>query len=52
VRVIGTVAGALLVQLIDSTLIRNDVPDSLSQIIQALLIVAAVAVQRRAGAAR
>lgn len=52
VRVLGTVAGALLVQLIDSTLIRNDVPDSLSQIIQALLIVAAVAVQRRAGAAR
>jgi ribose transport system permease protein len=52
VRIIGTVAGALLVQLIDSTLIRNDVPDSLSQIIQALLIVAAVAVQRRAGAAR
>jgi len=52
VRIIGTVAGALLVQLIDSTLIKNDVPDSLSQIIQALLIVAAVAVQRRAGAAR
>ncbi len=52
VRVVGTVAGALLVQLIDSTLIKNDVPDSLSQIIQALLIVAAVAVQRRAGAAR
>jgi ribose transport system permease protein len=52
VRVVGTVAGALLVQLIDSTLIRNDVPDSLSQIIQALLIIAAVAVQRRAGAAR
>ncbi len=52
VRVIGTVAGALLVQLIDSTLIRNNVPDSLSQIIQALLIIVAVAVQRRAGAAR
>jgi len=52
VRILGTVAGALLVQLIDSTLIKNDVPDSLSQIIQAMLIVAAVAVQRRAGAAR
>jgi ribose transport system permease protein len=52
VRIVGTVAGALLVQLIDSTLIRNDVPDSLSQIIQALLIIVAVAVQRRAGAAR
>ncbi len=52
VRILGTVAGAVLVQLIDSTLIKNDVPDSLSQIIQALLIVAAVAVQRRAGAAR
>lgn len=52
VRVLGTVAGALLVQLIDSTLIGNDVPDSLSQIIQAVLIVGAVALQRRAGAAR
>jgi ribose transport system permease protein len=52
VRVLGTVAGALLVQLIDSTLIRNDVPDSTSQIIQALLIIVAVAIQRRAGAAR
>ncbi len=52
VRVLGTVAGALLVQLIDSTLIRNNVPDSTSQIIQALLIIIAVAVQRRAGAAR
>ncbi len=51
-RVVGTVAGALLVQLIESTLIRNNVPDSLSQIILALLIIAAVAVQRRAGAAR
>lgn len=47
VRVLGTVAGALLLQLIDATLIKNDVPDSYSQIVQAAIIVAAVYVQSR-----
>jgi galactofuranose transport system permease protein len=47
VRVVGTVAGALLLQLIDATLIKHDVPDSYSQIVQAAIIVAAVYVQSR-----
>jgi ribose transport system permease protein len=46
VRVLGTVAGALLLQLIDATLINHDVPDSYSQIVQAAIIVVAVYVQR------
>lgn len=46
VRVWGTVAGALLLQLIDATLIVHDVPDSYSQIVQAVIIVVAVFVQR------
>jgi len=45
VRILGTVAGALLMQLIDATLIKHDIADSWSQIIQALIIVAAVYVQ-------
>ncbi|GGF51110.1 sugar ABC transporter permease [Marmoricola endophyticus] len=49
VRVWGTVAGALLLQLIDATLIKHDVPDSYSQIVQAVIIVIAVFVQRGKG---
>lgn len=52
VRVVGTVAGALLLQLIDATLIKHNVPDSYSQIAQALIIVLAVYVQRGKGATR
>jgi galactofuranose transport system permease protein len=54
VRVIGTVAGALLMQLIDATLIKHDIPDSWSQITQAVIILAAVYVQlgRRGGGTR
>ncbi|WP_086828375.1 ABC transporter permease [Allokutzneria sp. NRRL B-24872] len=46
VRVLGTVAGAVLMQLITATLIKNDVPASVAQMAQALIIVAAVLVQR------
>lgn len=42
VRIIGTIAGALLIQLIRATLIRNDLPDSIAQIVQAAIIVVAV----------
>ena len=52
VRVFGTVAGALLLQLIEATLIKHDVPDSYSQIVQAAIIVVAVYVQRGRAAAR
>lgn len=52
VRILGTVMGALLIQLIRATLIKNDLPDSIAQIVQAVIIVLAVYAQRerRAGA--
>jgi len=46
VRVLGTVAGALLMQLLRATLNQFDVPDSTTQIVQALVIVVAVGLQR------
>lgn len=46
VRVLGTVMGALLIQLIRATLIKNDLPDSIAQIVQAAIIVLAVYAQR------
>ena len=51
VRVAGTVAGALLVQLITATLIFHDIPDSTAQLAQAVIVVGAVYVQlgRRKG---
>jgi galactofuranose transport system permease protein len=46
VKIAGTVAGALLLQLITATLVKHLVPDAYSQIIQAAIIVAAVYIQR------
>lgn len=46
VRVLGTVAGALLLQFISATLIKNNVPDAYSQIAQAVIILVAVYIQR------
>ncbi|WP_231441809.1 ABC transporter permease [Brevibacterium zhoupengii] len=45
VRVLGTVGGALLMQLIVSTLVSHNVADSISQMVQAVVIVVAVALQ-------
>ena len=45
-RVLGTVVGALLMQLIFATLIRHDLSDSDARMVQALIIVAAVYIQR------
>jgi ribose transport system permease protein len=45
VRVLGTIAGALLMQLIDATLVKNNISDSWSQMAQAIIIVAAVYLQ-------
>jgi ribose transport system permease protein len=45
VRVVGTIAGALLMQLIDATLVKHNISDSWSQITQAVIIVAAVYLQ-------
>lgn len=46
VRVLGTVAGALLMQLVRATLIKHDIPDSYAQIAQAVIILVAVYVAR------
>ena len=46
VRILGTVAGAMLMQLLGATLNQFDVPDSTTRIIQAAVILVAVALQR------
>lgn len=46
IRVLGTVAGAILMQLVRATLINHDLPDSTAQMIQAAIILAAVYVAR------
>ena len=51
VRILGTLTGALLMQLIMATVIQHNLPDSFARMIQAGIIVAAVYVQRgRTGA--
>jgi ribose/xylose/arabinose/galactoside ABC-type transport system permease subunit len=42
VRILGTVMGAILMQLVRATLIKNNLPDSAAQMVQAAIIVAAV----------
>jgi ribose transport system permease protein len=49
VRVLGTVAGAILMQLVFSTLIRHDLSDSDARMVQAAIIIAAVYFQREGG---
>ncbi len=46
VRVLGTVFGALLMQLVRATLIKHDLPDSAAQMAQAAIIVVAVYIAR------
>ncbi|WAL62993.1 ABC transporter permease [Amycolatopsis cynarae] len=46
VRVLGTVFGALLMQLVHATLIKHDLPDSAAQMAQAAIIVVAVYLAR------
>ncbi len=46
VRILGTVAGVALMQLIRATIIANDLPDSTAQMVQAAIIVIAVYLQR------
>jgi galactofuranose transport system permease protein len=46
VRILGTVAGALLMQLIGATLIAHNLHDSVAQMVQAAIILVAVYVQR------
>jgi ribose transport system permease protein len=46
VRILGTLMGALLMQLITATVIQQNLPDSAARMIQAGIIVAAVYAQR------
>jgi ribose transport system permease protein len=46
IRVLGTVAGAMLMQLLRATLIKHDLHDSTAQMIQAVIILVAVYVAR------
>ncbi len=46
VRVIGTVAAAILMQLLKSTLVFHSATDAIAQIVTAVVIVAAVYIQR------
>lgn len=49
VRILGTLMGALLMQLIVATVIQHNLHDSTARMIQAAIIVAAVYVQRERG---
>ncbi|MFJ9407692.1 ABC transporter permease [Streptomyces sp. NPDC101393] len=49
VRIGGTVAGAVLIQLLTATLIKHDLPPSWTQIAQAVVIVLAVRAARERG---
>ncbi len=51
VRIIGTLAGAMLMQLISATLISHNLPDSATRMVQAVIILAAVFIQRQRGSA-
>lgn len=49
VRILGTVMGALLMQLVRATLIKHNLPDSTAQMVQAAIIVVAVYATRERG---
>lgn len=46
VRILGTVVGAILIQLLTNTLVAHGAPPSFTRIVQGVIIVAAVYVQR------
>jgi ribose transport system permease protein len=47
-NILGTVMGALVIQLVRYTLLANGVPDAAALIVKAALIVVAVFIQQRA----
>jgi ribose/xylose/arabinose/galactoside ABC-type transport system permease subunit len=49
VRILGTVAGVVLMQLVQATLIKNNLPNSTAQMVQAAIIVVAVWAARDRG---
>jgi ribose transport system permease protein len=46
VRILGTLAGALFMQLVEATLIRNNLSDSVARMVAAVIILVAVFIQR------
>jgi ribose/xylose/arabinose/galactoside ABC-type transport system permease subunit len=46
VEIVGTLAGAMLMQVIAATLISHNLPDSTTRMVQAVIILAAVFIQR------
>ena len=46
VRVLGTVAGVVLMQVLQTTLVAHNIPDSVSQMVEAVIIIGAVYFQR------
>jgi ribose transport system permease protein len=46
VRILGTLAGVLFMQLVEATLIRNNLSDSVARMVAAVIILAAVFIQR------
>jgi ribose transport system permease protein len=46
VRILGTLAGALFMQLVEATLIRNNLSDSVARMVAAVIILTAVFIQR------
>ncbi|MET0423217.1 MAG: ABC transporter permease [Actinoplanes sp.] len=46
VRILGTVAGAVLIQLLETTLVSHNAPDSVARMVEGLIIIAAVYIQR------
>ncbi len=46
VRIVGTVAGVVLMQMLATTLVAHNIPNSVSQIVEGVIIVAAVYIQR------
>lgn len=52
VRILGTVTGAILIQLLETTLVSHNAPDSVARMVEALIIIAAVYLQRPARSSR
>jgi galactofuranose transport system permease protein len=52
VRILGTVTGAILIQLLETTLVSHNAPDSVARMVEAVIIIAAVYIQRPARSMR
>jgi len=52
VRILGTVAGAILLQMLETTLVSHNAPDSVARMVEAVIIIAAVYIQRPARSLR